>query len=116
MRTDKIGDKSKKVKDSIVGVQKTEKSSCTKPSDYYYKRALARSEQTGETVPNLTSNEIFEMQKSNLNSEKNRVREFKKQFSEKIGHVAYEKNLENTAEMQERKYREQDKEDNEKCD
>lgn len=111
MRTDKIDDKNEEKKVLIVGVKKTEKISYTKPFDYYYKRALTRNEQLGEITSNLTSKEAYERQKSNvndvLNSEKNRVREFKKKFSEKVGHAAYEKNLEDTAEMQERKYREE---------
>lgn len=117
MKTDRVNPENKEKKTAIVGVKRVEKTAHTRSFDYYYKRALTRSEQTGEVVPNLTPNEIFEMQKASsnneLSSERKRVRDFKKGFSAKVGHAAYEKNLEDTAEMQERKYREENKEDKE---
>ena len=109
MRTDRVVPENKEKKFVIVGVKRIENTAYTKSFDYYYKRALTRSEQTGEVMPNLTSNEIFEMQRANsnneLNSERKRVREFKKGYSAKVGHAAYEKNIEDTAEMQEKQYR-----------
>ena len=109
MRTDRVVPENKEKKVVIVGVKRVEKTAYTKSFDYYYKRALTRSEQTGEVMPNLTPNEIFEMQRASsnneLSSERKRVREFKKGYSTKVDHAAYEKNLEDTAEMQEKQYR-----------
>lgn len=124
MKTDKVDSENNEKKTLIVGVKRVEKTSNMKSFDYYCKRALTRKEQTEEIVSNLTSKEIFDMQKANFNnglkSEKERVKEFKRGFGAKVAYSLYQKNIvgiqekkdkEDATEMEARK--EENEEENE---
>lgn len=105
MRTESISNNSENRK-LITRVQKVEKSSNTKPFDYYYKRGLTKEEQ-GEKYENVNKNSGCSVRKiRSKNTERERVRAFKKTVNAPIGIKAYQKILEDTANMQEEKYQE----------
>lgn len=105
MRTESISNNSENKK-IITEVQKVEKSANTKPFDYYYKRGLTKEEQ-GEKYEKVNKNSGCSVRKiRNNNTEQERVRAFKKTVNAPIGIKAYQKILEDTANMQEEKYQE----------
>lgn len=105
MRTESISNNLENRK-LITGVQKVEKSSNTKPFNYYFERGLTREEQ-GKKYENVNKNSGCSVRKTrNKNTEQERVRAFKKTVNVPIGIKAYQKILEDTANMQEEKYQE----------
>ena len=103
MKTENISNNSENKK-IIKKVQKVEKNADTKSFDYYYKRGLTREEQ-GEKYENVNKNSGCSVRKTrNKNTEQERVRAFKKTVNAPIGIKAYQKILEDTANMQEEKY------------
>lgn len=105
MRIESISNNSENRK-LITRVQKVEKSSNAKPFDYYYKRGLTKEEQ-GEKYEKVNKNSGCSVRKiRNNNTEQERVRAFKKTVNAPIGIKAYQKILEDTANMQEEKYQE----------
>ena len=90
----------------ITEVQKVEKSSNAKPFDYYFERGLTREEQ-GKKQENVKEKTGCLVKKiRNKNSEQERVRAFKRTLNAPMGIEVYKKILEDTANMQEEKYKE----------
>ena len=105
MRTESVSNCSENRR-IITGVKKVERIQDTKPFDYYTKRGLTKEKQ-GEKYENVNKNSGCSVRKiRNNNTERERVRAFKKTVNAPIGIKAYQKILEDTANMQEEKYQE----------
>lgn len=126
MRTEKIYTKSDK-KILIEGVKKTSEILPAKTFRQCYGENLNKRQREQEendkdktnkqkdkkTNSQITPQQAYEMQKSTvranniIKTEKERVREFKQGLNSKTGYDKYEKHLEEVANMQERKYQNQ---------
>lgn len=106
MRTDRIQGESTTNLNLINGVKKIQKSSEAKDFDYYLKRGLTQEEQRKEQKNTNKNTGCSVRRIKNKNQEKERVRAFKRTMNEKIEIEAYQKILEDTANMQEEKYQE----------
>ncbi len=106
MRTDRIQGENTAKLNLINGVKKIQRSSEAKDFDYYLKRGLTQEEQRKEQK-NTNKNTGCSVRKiKNKNQEKEKVRAFKRTMNAKIGIEAYQKILEQTANMQEQQYQE----------
>lgn len=122
MKTEKISRKSDK-KNLIEEIKKTQKIEPAKEFSKQYEEQLTKKQEQQEKEENNTENkktkkeitpqEAYEMKKTNamsnriIKTEKEKVREFKKRLNPQKGYARYEQHLEDVANMQERKYKEQ---------
>ena len=122
MKTEKISRKSDK-KNLIEEIKKTQKIEPAKEFSKQYEEQLTKKQEQQEKEKNNTENkktkkeitpkEAYEMQKTNaisnriIKTEKEKVRKFKEGLNPQKGYARYEQHLEEVANMQERKYKEQ---------